>query len=204
MDRLVADHALVADLDPDRVEEDQRVNRIERPLLPGGDFIEHGVRHRADQVGRHVDPVQLVQVPGDLAGAHAARVHRHDLVIEPGEAALVLGDQLRVEARLTVARHVDRQLAGIGHHGLPAVAVARVAGTVLAGQVMIHLRVQGALGQRLLQRIEQPPCSNAALAAPPASSWSRIAFGIAGSLRRGIFGLLLTHYARPHTEFLTG
>jgi len=27
--------------------------------------------------------------------------------------------------------------------------------------------------------------------------------GIAGSLRRDIVGLLLTHYARPHTEFLT-
>ena len=46
MDGLVADHPFIADLDPDRVEEDQRVNRIERSLLSGGDFVEHGVRHR--------------------------------------------------------------------------------------------------------------------------------------------------------------
>jgi len=46
LDRLVAHHPFVADLDPDGVEEDQRVNRVERPLLPGGDFIEHCVRHR--------------------------------------------------------------------------------------------------------------------------------------------------------------
>lgn len=80
--RAVEHYALVADLDPDRVEEDQRVGRIERPLLPGGDLVEYGVGHRADQVGRHVNPVQIVRVPGDLAGAHAGRVHRHDLVIE--------------------------------------------------------------------------------------------------------------------------
>ena len=51
MDRLVAHDPLITDLDPDRIEEDQRVNWVERPLLPAGDFIEHGVRHRADQVG---------------------------------------------------------------------------------------------------------------------------------------------------------
>jgi hypothetical protein len=61
--------------------------------------------------------------------------------IEARKAALVLGDQLRVEARLPVARHVDRHLTGVRHHGLPAVAVARVAGAVFASQVVIHFRV---------------------------------------------------------------
>ena len=49
----------------------------------------------------------------------------------------------------------------------------------------------------------RPPRANASLAAPPASNWSRRSFGIAGSLRRDIWGLLFTHYARPHTEILT-
>ncbi|WP_210388453.1 hypothetical protein, partial [Mesorhizobium caraganae] len=40
-------------------------------------------------------------------------------------------------------------------------------------------------------------------AAPPANSWSRSSFGIAGSLRRDIVGFLFTHYARPYTEILT-
>src|SRR5690606_8767350 len=31
VDGLVADHPFVADLDPDRIEEDQRINRIEWP-----------------------------------------------------------------------------------------------------------------------------------------------------------------------------
>jgi hypothetical protein len=155
VDGFVADHALVADLHPQGVEEDERTDRVERALLPDRHLVEHGVRHRADQVRRHVDAVQIVQVSGDLPGAHAARVHRHDPVIEAGETPLVFRDQLRVEARLTVARHVDRQLAGVGDYRLPAVAVARVARIVFPSQVMIHLRVQGAFGQRLLQRIQQ-------------------------------------------------
>jgi hypothetical protein len=48
-------------------------------------------------------------MPPDLAGAHAAGVHRHDLVVEAGEAALVLGDQLRVEGRQPVARDLQFQ-----------------------------------------------------------------------------------------------
>ena len=201
-DRLVANHVLVADLDLDRVEEDQRVNRIKRPLLPSRNLIEHGVGHRADQIGRDVDAVQIVQVPGDLAGAHTPRVHRHDLLVEAGEAALVFGYQLRVKARLAVARHVNRQLARLGQHGFPAVTIARVADAIFSGQMVIHLRFQGAFVSAFFRESSRPPCSNAELAAPPAKSWSRSSFGIVGSLRRDIVELLFTHYARPHTEIL--
>jgi len=41
------------------------------------------------------------------------------------------------------------------------------------------------------------------ITAAPASSWSSIVSGIAGSLRRAMGGLLRSHYARPHTKFLT-
>lgn len=154
MNRLIAHHAFVADLDPDSVEKDQRVNPIKRPLLSGRDLVKHCVGHRADQIGRDVDAIRLVEVSGDLPRAHAARIHRHDLIIEARKIALILGDQLRIEARLTIAWHIDRQLAGVGHRGLPTVAVACVADTVLAGEAMVHLGVQRALDQRLLQRIE--------------------------------------------------
>src|SRR5829696_9197599 len=101
---FVADQALVPDLDPQRVEEDQGVDRLQRPGLPGRDLLEHRIRHGADQVRRDIDAVQLVQVALDLPGAHAPRVHRDDLVVEAGEAPLVLGDELRVEARLPIPR----------------------------------------------------------------------------------------------------
>src|SRR3546814_2174168 len=65
--------------------------------LPGCDFLQHRVGDRADQIGRSVNPIQLAQMTGNLSRAHAARVHRDDLVIETGEATLVFGDKLWIE-----------------------------------------------------------------------------------------------------------
>lgn len=55
-----------------------------------GVVLKHGVCHRTDQVERYVDAVEITKVPGDLPGAHAWRIHRHDLVVETGKPALVL------------------------------------------------------------------------------------------------------------------
>ena len=155
MDRLVANHPFVSDLDPERIEEDERINRIERPLLPGRHFIEYGIGHRADQIGRDIDAVKIMQMSHDLARAHAARVHRDDLLIEAGKASLIFGDQLRIEARLPVAGNINHKLAGIGHHRLAAIAVAVVVSLILLPKMIIHLGIQSALGQRLLQIVEQ-------------------------------------------------
>src|SRR3972149_5881371 len=38
VDSFIANHAFIADLDADRVEENERIDRIERSLLPRGDF----------------------------------------------------------------------------------------------------------------------------------------------------------------------
>jgi hypothetical protein len=76
--------------------------------------------------GAHLGAVLLGQEALDLAHRHAARVHRHDLVVEAGEAALVLGDEQRLEAAFAVARHLDAHRAVLGQHGLAAAAVAMV------------------------------------------------------------------------------
>ena len=93
----------------------------------------------------------------DLAGAHAARVHRHDLVVEAGEAPLVLGDELRVEGRQPVARDLQIELAGAGGHALGAVAIAAVGAPVrLAGlEMVVKLGIQRPLGERLLEPVQQ-------------------------------------------------
>src|SRR4051794_13763981 len=155
VDGLVPHQPLVAHLDPERVEEDQRIGRLQRPRLPCRDLVQHRVGDRADQVRRDVDAVQLAQVADDLAGAHAPRVHRDDLVVEAGEAPLVLGDQLRVEARLPVAWYRQLDPARVGDDGLAAVPVAAVAGSLLTAEVVVHLGVQRPFGERLLQLVEQ-------------------------------------------------
>src|SRR3954468_14405255 len=155
MDSLVADQSLVADLHPQRVKEDQRVDRIEWAGLPGRDLVQNGIRDRADQVGRDLDAIQLAQMPDDLARAHAPGIHRDHLVIEAGEAALILGNQLGIEAGLAIARDLQIQLAGVGDHRLATIAVAAVAGPSFAREMVIHLGIQDALGERLLQAVEK-------------------------------------------------
>jgi hypothetical protein len=203
VDGLVADQTLVPDLDPERVEEDQRVDRLQRPGLPGRDLLEHRVRHGADQVRGDLDPVQLAQVALDLPGAHAPRVHRDDLVVEPGEAPLVLGDQLRVEARLPIPRHLELDPPGLGQHGLLAVAVAAV-GAVVPGQVVVHLRVQRPLGQGLLQAVEEAVRIERRL-----GIGARQQLVQKGVRYRRLFaswhvGAPSLHHARPHTKFPRG
>jgi len=132
----------------------------------------------------------------DLAGAHAARIHRNDLVVEPRKPPLVLGDQLRIETRPTVPRHRQLDLASVGDDGLLAIPISPVA-RLLAGEVVIHRGVENPFGQRLLQIVEQTVGVEGRLGSAPASRWSRTASGIRGSLRRGIGGLLCSHHAHP-------
>ena len=78
-DGLVPDHALVADLDPQGVEEHHRIDRVERPVLPVANLVQHGVGDPADQVGRDLDGIEFAQVALDLTDRHSPGVERDDL-----------------------------------------------------------------------------------------------------------------------------
>ena len=116
VDRLVADQALVADFHPQRVEEDDRINRIERPVLPLPDLLENGIGDPADQIGRDLDAIELLQVALDLAHRHATGVETDDPVVETVEPGLALRHQLRLEAPLAVPRNLDLDLAVVRLH----------------------------------------------------------------------------------------
>lgn len=110
------------------IEEDHRVHRLQRARLPGPDLGHHRVGDRADELRADLGAVLLGEETLDLAHGHAARVHSHDLVVEAGEASLVLGDQDRLERALPVARHLDTQRPVLVQHGLAAGAVAMALG----------------------------------------------------------------------------
>ena len=89
----------------------------------------------------------------DLARAHAAGVHRDDLVVEPRKPGS--GDQLRIKPGLAVARNLQLDPAGIGDHRLLAITISPVA-RLFAGEMMVHLGVEDSFRQGLLQIVEQP------------------------------------------------
>jgi len=92
----------------------------------------------------------------DLARAQAAGVERDHLLVEAGEAALVLGDELRIETSVTIARNRQLELAAVGQNRLGTAAVAVIAGRLLGilAQMVVHLGIEHPLGQRLLELVE--------------------------------------------------
>ena len=76
IDGLVAHEPLVADFDPQGVEENQGIDRLERPSLPCGDVSRTASVTTQIEIGRDIDAIELEQMADDLANAHAARVHR--------------------------------------------------------------------------------------------------------------------------------
>jgi len=57
--------------------------------------------------GGDLDTVNLGEKALDVAHRHAAGVHRDDLVVEAAETASMLGNDLRLEAVIANARHID-------------------------------------------------------------------------------------------------
>jgi len=101
---VVSDRLAVADLHDKRVEVDDRVDRLQRPRLPGLDVVEDRVGDLRDQVRGDLGAVDLVQVALDLADGQPARVERDHLLVEADPTGLALGDDLRLERAVAVAR----------------------------------------------------------------------------------------------------
>src|SRR5215470_11338712 len=112
-----AHQPVVADLDPQRVEKDYRIKRVERPVLPFPDLIEYCIGNPADQIGRDLDAIELVQMRLDLANRKPAGIEADDPVVKALDPGLAFGNNLRLEAAVTVAWHgqIDRPV--IADHG---------------------------------------------------------------------------------------
>src|SRR5579872_150673 len=101
----------------------------------------------------------------DLAHRHAARIERHDPVVEALDPTLALRQDHRLERAVAVARNRDLHLAIFGQHRLLGIAVAAVARattsrvTFLVSEMLAQLRSERPFHKRLLQLLEQPFCA---------------------------------------------
>src|SRR5580704_5431617 len=144
IDGLVLDQALVANLDAQSVKKHHRIDRVERPVLPFPPLVKDRIGDTADEIGRHVGSIEFGQVAWDLSHRHAAGIEAQNLVVETGEMRLAFGDQLRLEAADTIARHRNFDLAILGQERLRARPVAAVA---FAASCRIALLIAEVLGQ---------------------------------------------------------
>ena len=117
----------VADLDVQRVDEDDRIDSIEGPAAPRLELVEHPVGDTADQVTGHLHAVDLAQMGRHVAHGHAPGVQGDDLVVEPFQARRALGHDPRLKGAVAVPGSVHVHSADVGVHPLGRGAVARVA-----------------------------------------------------------------------------
>ncbi len=107
VDRFIVNVPVVAHLKPDRIQVQDRIDRLQRPRLPALDLIQDGIGHVGDQTGRELDPVQRLQLGLNVACTQAACLQRHDLLVKTGQPTLAIGHQQRFIAASTVARNLN-------------------------------------------------------------------------------------------------
>jgi hypothetical protein len=130
---LVAHGAVVADLAHDGVEEDHRIDSVERPGLPVLDLAQHGVGDPADQIRGHVHLVDLAQVRLDVPHGHASGVGADQQFVDAVQAPLALAHDPRFEGAGAISGHVKIDRPGLGDQPLRRGPVPGVPG---AGPVM--------------------------------------------------------------------
>src|SRR5262249_60896749 len=115
-----------------------------------------------DQIGRDLDAIELVQMRLDLANRKPAGIEADDPVVKALDPGLAFGNNLRLEAAVTVAWHgqIDRPV--IADHSFARIAVPAGAGAparwiaLLVSQSLGQLCSQRPLHQAPFQLVKQP------------------------------------------------
>ena len=140
-----------------------RAGDLRRARGPEGRTRSQNLAPSVCSIHRPSTSLQLAQVALDLARRHAAGIQGNHLVVEIGKATAIFGNQLRLEARLAVARDLHFKLAHASQHRLAAAAVAIIARPIrlsgcpgpLGRQMLVQLSVQHPLRQSFLQLVKQ-------------------------------------------------
>ena len=159
VERRVA-HLPVADLHHDRIDEEHRIERVQRAGGPLGQLTGDLLGDLRDGVFGDLGPIDLLKVCRDLPGGQAAgREGEHDL-INPVQTPLALGHDHRLEGPIPIPWHLNLHRADFGQHGLRPRAVAHVGRDrrlpVVVTEVFGQFGFQGGFQDILRQLVQQP------------------------------------------------
>ena len=106
-----ADGAVFGHRDHQRVEVDERIDRLQKAGAPVGEVFEHRVGDPRARVAADLHPEEALQMRGNVADRPAAGVEVQDPVIQAGQPGLAPAHQPRIERPRAIARSADRDLA---------------------------------------------------------------------------------------------
>src|SRR5918994_1284325 len=159
---LVADLVVVADLHHQRVQIQDRVDRLQRPGLPGLHLLRDRVGDVGDRLVAELGAQGAFQMGLDVADRHPTRIEADDHVRQPADPALTLRHQPRVEGAVPVPRGGQLQITDLGAQpftrrpvpGVPRPAPRRI--VLLIAQMPGQLSLQTGL-QHPLHQLRQKP-----------------------------------------------
>jgi hypothetical protein len=99
-------------------------------------LLHHPVGDPRDGVLGDLRVIDLREMCGDVAGGQPAGIQRQHDLIDAGQPPLPLGHDHRREAAVTVPRHIDGDLTGVGQHRFGTLPVTGVA-PVPAGRIVL-------------------------------------------------------------------
>jgi hypothetical protein len=113
------------------------------------------IRHGRDELRGDFDTVQIAQMALNVPHAHAAGIHRDDLLVKAGKASLVLRDELRLKTAVSVPGNRNLPRCVVRQHRLLTVAVAMIA-RALTPSGFILRRICQVLGPSQRSESAQP------------------------------------------------
>ena len=127
IDGLLYDLAFAADMVVNRIQKNNRINGLQRPLLPlfryGKDFI----CDTAYRGIRDIYTVDVLNMRFNVTGGHAFGVHGQNLLLDVlADAGLIFPQHLGVKFALAIPRHRYLYIAKTGAQGFAAVPVPAV------------------------------------------------------------------------------
>jgi hypothetical protein len=159
---LVPDGVVVADLHHQRIQVQNRIDRLQRPGLPRLDLLGDRVGDVGDRFVRQLGAQRALQMGLDVADRHPARVEADDHVAQTADPALALRHQLRIEGSVAVPRGGQVEVPDLGAQPLIGDPVPGVTGPLprrvmlLIPQMTGQLRLQTGL-QHPLHQLRQEP-----------------------------------------------
>jgi hypothetical protein len=117
VDRPVGD-LTVPDLHMQSVDEHDRVDGVEWAGLPCRQFLGDSVGHPGDQITRDIHVIDLRQMGPDLSGGQALGIKTDDGLVEAGDTAGVLRNDLGFELTGPVSRDLQRNGTDLGQDRL--------------------------------------------------------------------------------------
>ena len=136
IDSLLVDGSFGPHENVNAVYEQERVEWLQRPVLPFMDFIQDAVRDMGDLLMGDGKAIDILNSSGNIPLAHATSVHGQDFSFKGSDIPLMFLNDLRFKGAFPIARNLDGHITHRGLHCLLGIFITSVSGILRNGPIL--------------------------------------------------------------------